>query len=90
MADRKGVVLRRRLWVADRMREAATCRGLSEENTPGSRSSALLVSVTRCDQRVAVARELRVLLGIRIRTVQFRGHKCVEAMVPELLGRQGG
>lgn len=42
--------LRRWLWSADRFSDNAILRGSSQVNTPGSRSSALLDSVTCCDQ----------------------------------------
>jgi hypothetical protein len=51
MADWKGVPLRRWLRSADRLSDSATARGLWEAKTMGSRSSALLPVVTRCDQR---------------------------------------
>ena len=52
MADWKGSLFRRRLRSAERFKERAMLRGSSRENTPGSRSSALLVWVTRRDQRL--------------------------------------
>ena len=51
MAEANGVVLRCSLASADRLSECAIFRGSSQVNTPGSRSSAWLVSVTCCDQR---------------------------------------
>src|SRR5215510_9543553 len=51
MADWNAVPLRRRLRSADRFNEAATVRGLRDAKTLGSKSRALLVKVTRCDQR---------------------------------------
>src|SRR5216683_7195576 len=51
MADWNGVPLRRRLRSADRLSDIATFRGVLIAKTLGSRSSALLVTVTRCDQR---------------------------------------
>ena len=61
MADRNGSLFRRRLRSAERFNESAMLRGLSRENTPGSKSSALLVSVTRRDQRLTV--RLTTVLG---------------------------
>lgn len=49
MAERKASVLRRRLLSAERFRERAISAGSSRVNTPASRSSAALVSVTLCD-----------------------------------------
>src|SRR5919204_558861 len=54
MAERKGSAFRRRLRSAERFSERAIRRGSSCEKTPRSRSSALLVSVTRFDQRFRV------------------------------------
>jgi len=50
IAERYGSDLRRWLRSAERLSDAATPRGVRCVNTPGSRSSALLVSITRCDQ----------------------------------------
>ena len=52
MAEAKGEALRRSLWSADRLRDAAILRGSFHEKTPGSRSSALLAWVTCWDQCV--------------------------------------
>ncbi len=52
IAERNGSVLRRSLARAERRNDWATARGESSLNTPGSRSRALLVVVTRCDQRL--------------------------------------
>src|SRR5438094_1918493 len=51
MAERKGGAFRFVLLSADRLSDIATSRGSLKRNTPGSRASALLVSVTCCDQR---------------------------------------
>jgi hypothetical protein len=51
IAERKASVLRRRLCSADRLSDAAMARALDFLNTSGSRSSALLLDVTRADQR---------------------------------------
>lgn len=51
IADRNASDLRRRLCSAERRSDAATLLALGFVNTPGSRSSALLVDVTRPDQR---------------------------------------
>lgn len=50
MADWYGGAFRRRLRIADRFSEAATSLGVRFENTPCSRSSALLRRVTSADQ----------------------------------------
>jgi len=50
MADWSGVPLRRRLVSAECFSDWAMRRGLRHANTPGSRSSALLRSVTSADQ----------------------------------------
>jgi len=50
IAERYGSALRRRLTSADRLSDAAMRRALENVNTPGSRSSASLVRVTRADQ----------------------------------------
>ncbi len=50
MADRKGEALRRRLVSAERFKDLAILRGLSQVKTAGSRSMALLVRVTSPDQ----------------------------------------
>ena len=52
MAERNGSALRRRLRSAERLSERAIARGSFKEKTPLSRSSASLVSVTCCDQRL--------------------------------------
>jgi hypothetical protein len=52
MAERNGSALRRRLRSAERLSERAIARGSFKEKTPLSRSRALLVSVTCCDQRL--------------------------------------
>jgi hypothetical protein len=52
MADLYALLFRRLLWSADRFNERAMLRGSFLENTPGSKSSALLVSVTRRDHRL--------------------------------------
>lgn len=55
IAERYGALLRRLLCSAERLRDSATARGLRRVNTPFSRSSALLVRITRADhRRVAV------------------------------------
>src|ERR1051325_3372092 len=46
IAERNGLLLRRRLRSTERFREPAMLRGSVREKTPGSRSSALLFSVT--------------------------------------------
>src|SRR5712671_6333687 len=53
-AERKASALRRRLRSAERLSDAAIRFGLLSLNTPGSRSSALLSRVTRCDHLRAV------------------------------------
>jgi hypothetical protein len=67
IAERKGSTLRRRLRSADRFNDSATARGLRFSNTPGSRSSAWLVSVTRCDHRRVLDAAIAVA-GRKIRT----------------------
>jgi hypothetical protein len=52
MAERNGSALRRRLRSAERLSERAIAPGSFKEKTPLSRSRALLVSVTCCDQRL--------------------------------------
>ena len=61
MAERNEPLLRRRLRSAERFNERAMARGLANENTPLSKSSASLVSVTRCDQRLAFTTNFRFL-----------------------------
>ena len=51
IAERNGLLLRRRLRSAERFKDRATARGLRWLNTPRSRSSASLVSMTCADQR---------------------------------------
>src|SRR5262249_30864778 len=51
IAERNGLDLRRLLLSAERFREAAISRADFFVKTSGSRSSALLVRVTRADQR---------------------------------------
>src|ERR1043166_4104154 len=63
MADCSGLPFRRRLRSAERLRDTAMARGLVEENTLGSRSSALLAAVTRPDQREFLA---GMLLAFRV------------------------
>ena len=52
IAERNGALLRRRLCSAERFSERAMARGLRFVKTPCSRSSALLVRMTRADQRL--------------------------------------
>jgi hypothetical protein len=54
IAERNGALLRRLLRSAERLSDRATARGLRLVNTPRSRSSALLVRMTRADQRLLV------------------------------------
>ena len=61
MAERNGPDLRRLLRSADRFSESAICRGL-RVNTLLSRSSALLRSVTRRDQRRVCGRRRALFL----------------------------
>jgi hypothetical protein len=55
IAERNGALLRRLLCSAERFRDCAIARGLRFVKTLGSRSSALLVLMTRADQRRGVA-----------------------------------
>lgn len=55
------LLFRRRLRSAERLSERAMLRGSSLENTPRSRSSALLVSVTRRDQRFRLGVTMRII-----------------------------
>ena len=50
IAERKGELLRRLLYLAECFSERAISRGSSSAKTPASRSSALLSRVTFCDQ----------------------------------------
>src|SRR3989442_6702423 len=52
IAERNGALLRRLLRSAERLSERAIARGLRLVNTRRSRSSALLVRMTRADQRL--------------------------------------
>ena len=52
IAERNGALLRRLLRSAERLSERAIARALRFLNTPPSRSSALLVRMTRADQRL--------------------------------------
>ncbi len=54
MADRYGSTFLRVLCSAERFSDRAMAAGSSKVNTSGSRSSALLVRVTFCDQRFGV------------------------------------
>src|SRR5688572_4733896 len=54
IAERNGALLRRLLRSAERLSDAAMARGLRWVKTPCSRSSALLVRMTRADQRLWV------------------------------------
>jgi len=53
IAERNGALLRRLLRSAERLSERAMARGLRLVKAPRSRSSALLVRMTRADQRFA-------------------------------------
>jgi len=64
IADWNGPDLRRLLWSADLLSESAISRGSSSVNTPASRSSASLVSVTCCDQRLSFVEVFLCLLRI--------------------------
>ena len=57
IAERNGLDLRRVLASADRLSDCATSRALGSVNTPGSRSSASLVRITRADHRAPLRRE---------------------------------
>ena len=59
IAERNGALLRRLLCSAERFSERAMARGLRFVKTPCSRSSALLVRMTRADQRL----ECRAMSG---------------------------
>jgi hypothetical protein len=67
IAERNESTRRLRLRSAERLSESATALGLAFLKTPSSRSSALLVAVTRADQRrvgaVVLGRVFRVILG---------------------------
>src|SRR5262245_29982751 len=65
MAERKGSLFRRLLRSAERFSERAMLRGSSREKTPGSRSRALLVWVTRRDQRLAARLGMFIHLSCR-------------------------
>jgi hypothetical protein len=52
IAERNGSLLRRRLCSAERLRDRAMLRGSVRAKTPGSKSRALLFSVTRRDHRL--------------------------------------
>ena len=54
IAERKDALFRRALRSAERLSDSATARGLPWVKTPFSRSSALLVRITRADQRRAL------------------------------------
>src|SRR5258708_39769007 len=73
MAERNEPLLRRRLRSAERFNERAMARGLANENTPLSRSSASLVSVTRCDQRRAFTTDFRFLRLAAIISIRLYG-----------------
>src|SRR5258708_5050969 len=62
MADRNGSLFRRVLRWADRFSDWAMRFGLLWEKTPESRSSALLFSVTRWDQRFFLPRVVAMRL----------------------------
>src|SRR5713226_6739243 len=88
MADCSGEPFRLLLVSAERLSEEAIRRGSSQVNTPASRSRALLVVVTRCDQR-------RVFLEVAIPHLrQFSAH-CARlgallehAAVDEMIGNE--
>src|SRR6185437_16062462 len=63
MAERNGSALRRRLDSAERLSESAIARGVRLVNTPGSRSSASLVCITRLDHRFAPLAGMRLDLA---------------------------
>ena len=54
IAERNGALLRRRLCSAERLSDRAMERALRLVNTPCSRSSALLVRMTRADHRFVI------------------------------------
>jgi hypothetical protein len=65
IADRNGSDFRRRLRSADRLRESAMVRALDCLKTPPSRSMALLVWVTRLDQRREADLDVALLAAFR-------------------------
>lgn len=72
IADRNGSLLRRWLRSADRLRDRAMLLGSFRVKTPGSRSSALLRSVTRPDQRfLRRVPAMRSVLRAAIRTISI-------------------
>lgn len=72
MADRNGSALRRLLRSAERLSERATARGSAFMKTPCSRSSALLVLVTRLDHRLARGLVLRGMPEKKANRVRYR------------------
>src|SRR6266496_3221872 len=82
IAERYGLLLRRLLCSAERFNERAMRRRSSWANTPLSRSSALLVSITCRDQRLGSDLGLPFLVGIAHRScfVIARSARCDEAI----------
>jgi hypothetical protein len=75
IADWNGLAFRRRLASADLFSEAAIARGERCLKTPGSRSRALLVFMTRADQRRRFPRPC-LLADRRVRlALAFMGDK---------------
>jgi hypothetical protein len=75
IAERKGSDLRRRLRSAERLSDSAICLGVLFVKTPFSRSSALLVCITRRDHRrlaLAVRAALARLVRRRFETAKAR------------------
>jgi len=64
MADRKGELFLAAAALGRALQRARDAPRAVEGKTPGSRSSARLVSVTRCDHRSAEVRELDLATSI--------------------------
>src|SRR5262245_31945258 len=63
IAERKGALLRRALRSAERLSDSATARGRRRVKTPSSRSSALLVRITRADHRRALVLGMTIVFA---------------------------
>lgn len=83
IAERNGALLRRLLRSAERLSESATARGLCLVNTLCSRSSALLVRMTRADHRRELAEAIMEPMQCACRMPHGHGACCMRCNSPE-------
>jgi hypothetical protein len=85
IAERNGSDLRRRLLSAERLSDKATAFGFGFLKTPDSRSSALLVAVTRPDQPRPRREADRMVLSISFQSTQHPYQTEERATLPQAI-----